>query len=55
MKVGDWVQCLSSAPTWYRGKIGRVVWVTPKGEVHAQFDDHEVRILAEHVKIVHKS
>jgi len=55
MKEGDWVRCLSTAPTWYKDKIGKIVWITPKGDVHAQFDGHEVRIPVEYVRIVFKN
>jgi hypothetical protein len=52
MKKGDWVRCLGGAPKWYKDKIGQIVWISPKGDVHAQFDGHEVRIAPQYVRIV---
>ena len=52
MKAGDWIQCLSNTLSWYDGKIGRIMWVTPKGDIHAQFDGHEVRIPLKYVRVM---
>ena len=54
MKEGDWIRCLQTAPTWYKGKIGKIVWVNPKGDIHVHFDGHEVRIPLEYIRVIRK-
>tara|TARA_R100000008_G_C3584353_1_gene171006 strand:+ start:883 stop:1056 length:174 start_codon:yes stop_codon:yes gene_type:complete len=55
MKKGDWIRCLKTAPMWYKGKLGRIVWVNAKGGIHAQFDGHEVRIPLEYIRVVRRA